>query len=190
MSRSKRDELVQKALWLFYQNGFHATGMDLVAQETGVSKTSIYKHFRTKEELILAALQLRDENFRSWLYARMALHSQEPEAQLLAIFDAVKEWCSEETFQGCMFVKASAEYQSSDHAINQNAMQHKHALADKFAELADQAGFAQPRVLANQILVLKEGAVALAAMSHTADPADNAQTMAQMLLSQAARNPS
>ena len=61
MQQTKRDELVRKALDTFYRNGFHATGMDMIASETGVSKTSIYKHFRTKEDLILAVLRLRDE---------------------------------------------------------------------------------------------------------------------------------
>ena len=59
MSASKRDQLVQNALTVFYQNGFHATGMDKLVAETGVSKTSMYKHFRTKEDLIQAALRLR-----------------------------------------------------------------------------------------------------------------------------------
>ena len=61
MRQTKRDELVEKALIVFYENGFHATGMDTLVAKTGISKTSIYKHFRTKEDLILAALQLRDQ---------------------------------------------------------------------------------------------------------------------------------
>ncbi len=65
MCPSKRDELLQKALKIFYRAGFHATGMDLFAAETGISKTSMYKYFRTKEDLILAVLRPRDENFRN-----------------------------------------------------------------------------------------------------------------------------
>ena len=71
MSASKRDELVRKALKIFYKNGFIATGMDKVVAETGISKTSMYNHFRTKEDLILAVLRLRDENFRNWLTRRI-----------------------------------------------------------------------------------------------------------------------
>ena len=66
MRPTKRDELISKALGAFYRTGFQATGMDRLAVETGVSKTSMYKHFRTKEELILAALRLRDEQFRNF----------------------------------------------------------------------------------------------------------------------------
>ena len=79
MRPNKRDELVQKALKVFYTNGFHATGMDMIAAETGISKTSIYKHFRTKEDLILAVLRLRDEHFRNWLYRRMEELGNTPE---------------------------------------------------------------------------------------------------------------
>ncbi len=185
MSRNKRDELVQKSLWLFYRNGFHATGMDLVAKETGVSKTSIYKHFRTKEELILAALQLRDENFRGWLFGRMGELSSTPKGQLLAIFDAMEEWFLQDGFQGCMFIKASAEYQAQDHAINQQSLDHKKLLAEHFEVLARVAGAADPLELAKHLLILKEGAIVLAAMSHTPDAARDAKTVAEMLIAKA-----
>ena len=71
MRPTKRDELVSKALSAFYRAGFQAIGMDRLAVETGVSKTSMYKHFRTKEDLIQAALRLRDEQFRNWLFRRI-----------------------------------------------------------------------------------------------------------------------
>lgn len=187
MSRNKREELVERALWLFYRNGFHATGMDLVAKETGVSKTSIYKHFRTKEDLIVAVLQLRDERFRSWLFGRMDTLGDTPEEQLLAIFDALEEWFCEDNFQGCMFIKASAEFQSQDHAINQHALAHKQFLAERFSEIAQNAGFSNPAELANRLLVLKEGAIVLAAMSHSADAAYHARGAAQILLETAPR---
>ena len=60
----------EKALVIFYREGFHAAGMDLLSEETGISKTTMFKHFRTKEDLILAVLRLRDENFRNWLFRR------------------------------------------------------------------------------------------------------------------------
>ncbi|MFT7041116.1 MAG: AcrR family transcriptional regulator, partial [Paracoccaceae bacterium] len=92
MRPSKRDELVRKALAIFYRDGFHAAGMDLLAAETGISKTSMYKHFRTKEDLILAVLRLRDEEFRNWLFRRMERSADTPRARLLAMFDALAEW--------------------------------------------------------------------------------------------------
>lgn len=184
MSHNKRAELIQNALPLFYRNGFHATGMDLVAKETGVSKTSIYKHFRTKEELIRAVLQLRDENFRTWLFGRMEALSDTPKGQLLAMFDALEEWFFEDKFQGCMFIKASAEFQSKEDAINLQSFDHKRLLEDHFHNLAAEAGYAQATRLARELLLLKEGAIVLAAMSHSHAPAMQAKRMAAVLLSE------
>ncbi|MGH1414162.1 MAG: TetR/AcrR family transcriptional regulator [Pelagimonas sp.] len=183
MSHNKRAELIRKSLDLFYRNGFHATGMDLVAKETGVSKTSIYKHFRTKEELILAVLRLRDENFRNRLFRRMEEISDTAEGQLFALFDALEEWFQQDGFQGCMFIKASAEYQEREHPINAQALEHKRLLLEHFTQLATAAEYENPRALACQILVLKEGAIVLAAMSHSCDPANDARKAAKVLLS-------
>lgn len=182
MSQNKRAELIRKALLLFYRNGFHATGMDLVAKETGVSKTSIYKHFRTKDELILAVLRLRDENFRNWLFRRMEELSDTPQGQLLAMFDALQEWFQEDGFRGCMFVKASAEFQEADNAINTQAYAHKHLLMDHLEDLAVRAGAENAKALAHQLLILKEGAIVLAAMSHSDAAASEAKAVARQLI--------
>ena len=69
--QSRRDELVDTALRLFYTRGFNATGIDKILAEAGVAKMTLYKHFRSKEELILAALNRRDEQFRNWLMGEM-----------------------------------------------------------------------------------------------------------------------
>ncbi|MCV6591591.1 MAG: TetR/AcrR family transcriptional regulator [Silicimonas sp.] len=183
MSRNKRDELIRNALKIFYRNGFNATGMDLVAKETGVSKTSIYNHFRTKDELILAVLRLRDEDFRNWLFRRMEDLADTPQGQLLAMFDALEEWFAEDGYQGCMFVKASAEFQDAENAINRQSYAHKVLLEDHLTRLTEAAGCDAPRALARQLLILKEGAIVLAAMSHDKAPAREAKSVAQQLLS-------
>lgn len=182
MSQNKRAELIRKALLLFYRNGFHATGMDLVAKETGVSKTSIYKHFRTKEELILAVLRLRDENFRNWLFRRMEDLADTPKGQLLAMFDALEEWFLDDGFKGCMFIKASAEFQEPDDAINAQAYAHKRLLVDHLEELGSQAKLENPYGVARQLLMLKEGAIVIAAMSHSEISAQEAKAIAKLLL--------
>ena len=64
--------------------------MDRLAKETGVSKTAIYKYFRTKEELILATLRLRDEQFRNWMTRRIEALAPDPKGRLIAIFDALQ----------------------------------------------------------------------------------------------------
>ncbi len=118
MSESKRDQLVQRALQVFYQGGFHAVGMDRLAKETGVSKTAIYKHFRTKDDLILATLRLRDDNFRNWMIRGIEEEAETPEARLYAIFDVLGKWFAEPQFLRCMFIKAASEYHDRKHPVH------------------------------------------------------------------------
>ena len=178
MRPTKRDELVQKALQAFYRNGFHATGMDMLVAETGISKTSMYKHFRTKEDLILAVLRLRDEHFRNWLYRRMEELADTPRQQLLAMFDALEEWFDEPGYKGCMFIKASSEYQEASHPIHKQSADHKRMLETHITELAEKAGLANPSSLARQLLLLKEGAIITAHLGHTDNPAQDAKETA------------
>jgi AcrR family transcriptional regulator len=172
MSASKRDDLVQNALKAFYQGGFHAIGMDRLAKETGVSKTAIYKHFRSKDDLILATLRLRDEHFRNWLMRRTEALAEDPRDRLVAAFDALAEWFLEPGFRGCMFIKASSEYQDRDNPIHVAAAEHKRLVRRWFEELAVAAGVVEPRLLAEHLLIIKEGAIVLA---HLHDPAKIAQ---------------
>jgi AcrR family transcriptional regulator len=182
MRQTKRDELVQKALKVFYANGFHATGMDMIAAETGISKTSIYKHFRTKEDLILAVLRLRDEYFRNWLYRRMEELADTPKLQLIAMFDALEEWFDDPKYKGCMFIKASSEYQDSGSPIHKQSAEHKHLLEKHITELAKQANLMKPDLIARQLLLLKEGAIVTAHLGHTDNAAKDAKLAAVELL--------
>ncbi len=182
MRQTKRDELVQKALQAFYRNGFNATGMDRLVADTGISKTSMYKHFRTKEDLILAVLRLRDEQFRNWLYRRMEDLGKTPRQQLVALFDALEEWFDEPGYRGCMFIKASSEFQDAKHPIHKQSADHKRMLEDHITKLAAQAGYAEPGALARQLLLLKEGAIVTAHLGHTEHPARDAKAAALVLL--------
>jgi AcrR family transcriptional regulator len=184
MRPSKRDELVRKALDVFYQDGFHATGMDRLSAETGISKTTMFKHFHTKEELILAVLRLRDENFRNWLQRRME-DAPTPKDRLLAMFDALAEWFATPGFRSCMFIKAASEYPDPAHPIHAQAAQHKRLLFLQIEKLARAAGAEDPAALARTLLMLKEGAIVTAHLGHEANPAGTARAAAQTLLSAA-----
>ncbi len=185
MRPTKRDELVHKALQAFYRNGFHATGMDKLVDETGISKTSMYKHFRTKEDLILAVLRLRDEHFRNWLYRRMEDLAGTPQDQLIAMFDALEEWFGEPGYKGCMFIKASSEYQDAAHPIHKQSADHKRMLEVHMTGLAEQAGLPEPGAIARQLLLLKEGAIVTAHLGHTETPAQDAKAAARLLVAAA-----
>lgn len=181
MRPSKRDELVRKALEIFYREGFHATGMDLLAAETGISKTTMFKHFRTKEDLILAVLRLRDENFRNWLFRRME-EAGGPRAQLSAMFDALSEWFASPEFRSCMFIKAASEYPDPRHPIHAQSAEHKRMLFLQLVKITEAAGAEDPASLARALLLLKEGAIVTAHIGHELDPAADAKAAAEALL--------
>lgn len=185
MRPTKRDELVGKALRTFYAGGFHATGMDRLVEETGISKTSMYKHFRSKEDLILAALKLRDEQFRAWLFGRMAALGRTPRERLLALFDALAEWVAEPDFRGCMFVKAASEFQEAKDPIHAQAAAHKVLLFEHLKDLAAEAGAKEPAALARQLLILKEGAIVTAQVEGRPEAAAEAKAAAETLLDSA-----
>lgn len=179
---SKRDELVSKATEVFYRHGFQATGMDRLVAETGISKTSIYKHFGTKDDLIVATLKLRDEHIRSWLFQRMTELADTPREQLIAMFDALDEWFAQPDFHGCMFAKACSEFQDPDHPINREASDHVAKLAAQLAEIAARAGLPGPQDLARRLSLLKEGAVVLATMGREGRPALEAKAIATSIV--------
>lgn len=175
---TKRDELVRKATEIFYRHGFQATGMDRLVAETGISKTSIYKHFETKDDLIVATLRLRDEHIRGWLFRRMAELADTPRGQLIAMFDALDEWFAEPDFHGCMFAKACSEFQDPDHPINREATDHVAKLAAQLSDIAARAGLPNPEDVARRLSLLKEGAVVLATMGRDGRPAMEARAIA------------
>ena len=185
MRPSKRDELLQKALKVFYRNGFHATGMDMLASETGISKTSMYKYFRTKEDLILAVLRMRDDNFRNWFVRQVEDRASNPRDQLIAMFDVLSDWFDEPDFRSCMFIKASSEYQEIDDSIYAQSAEHKRLMFVYSRDVAAKAGAKEPDALAHQLMLLKEGAIVTAHMGYSENPAADAKSAALQLINQA-----
>ena len=129
-----------------------------------------------------AALRLRDEHFRNWLYRRMEELADTPRQQLIAMFDALEEWFDEPGYKGCMFIKASSEYQDASHPIHKQSADHKRMLERLITKLAEKAGLADPSTLARQLLLLKEGAIVTAHLGHTDTPAQDAKMAAVQLL--------
>ena len=184
VSTSKRDILVRKTKEVLYRDGFHATGMDKLVKETGVSKMTIYKHFRTKEDLILAALRLRDEEFRSSFFRKIEAAASTPKGRLLAIFDAIAEWIASRDFHSCMFIKAASEYQDPNHPINITATEHKDLILDFIRDLAEKAAARDPDVLARQLFMLVEGETVTAFMMRKGGIARDAKKAAEILINQ------
>ncbi|MCB1713836.1 MAG: hypothetical protein KDK04_19160 [Candidatus Competibacteraceae bacterium] len=105
-----------------------------------------------------------------------------PRQQLIAMFDALEEWFDEPGYKGCMFIKASSEYQDASHPIHKQSADHKRMLERHITKLAEKAGLADPSTLARQLLLLKEGAIVTAHLGHTDTPAQDAKMAAVQLL--------
>lgn len=165
---------------LFYDRGIHAVGVDTIAEAAQVTKKTIYDRFRSKDNLISAYLERRDQQYRQWLTDWVNDHSDtEP---LLAVFDALHRWMAERGPRGCAFVNAYAELADPGHPAHRIAREQKAWLCNYLHDLAASTGHDRPDVLANQLLALHEGAIVL--YSAGADPhaATTAQEAATTLL--------
>src|ERR671917_632319 len=183
MRRSEiRDHLLETALRLFNQHGYTATGVDLIIAEAGVAKTTLYRHFETKEDLILAALERQDEQSRDAMRAFVEQRTSDPVGRLLATFDWLEAWFRDEQFRGCPFVSAAGEHKDTANPVFRAAVLHKRLALAYFEELAHAARFAEPKRIAAEINLLHEGAIAVAQMTRTAEPARQAKRMAAQLL--------
>ena len=185
MASARRDHLVDTALRLFCENGFHATGIDRILAAAGVAKMTLYKHFKSKDELILATLRRRDEQFRNWFMRAVERRAKTPRARLRAIFDVLEDWFRGESFTGCTFINASAEFADHDDPIHAAAAEHKRLVQAYVRDLAAAAGAADPDALAGELMLLMEGAIVLAHVAGQTDAAGQAGRTADKLLDQA-----
>ncbi len=181
-AETKRDQVIDTALRLFNARGFNATGIDSIIAEAGVAKMTLYKHFKSKDELIEAALRRRDERFRDELMAFVEQHADTPRDRLLVLFDAYKEWFSRDTFRGCMFLNAAAEFSQITDSIRAIAREHKRLITIYVRGLAAAAGAGNPEQLADQLVLLLDGAISNAQVCLDPKWADRAKEAAAVLL--------
>ncbi len=182
MARSRREELVETALELFQRQGFQATGIDRILAEAGVAKMTLYHHFRSKDELIIAALRLRDERFRNDFMKRVEGRADTPAEALLAIFDVLAELVDRGEFYGCTFINACAEYGDPDSPIHALAAEHKRLVQMYVREFAEAAGVRDPEGLACQLCILMDGAIVTAQVSGDPDAVRRARQAAVLLI--------
>jgi len=175
------ERLLGTASELFYREGIGATGVDTVSGRAGVSKRTLYNRFGGKDGLVAAYLRDRDEQW--WAYLRdVAGGLTGPEEELLAVFDAYGDWLVGDDFRGCAFANAQAEIPDPDHPALAVARTHKEKVREHLAALAGEAGFREPEALAEKLLLLLEGAVAMAAMRRSSGPLETARSTALELM--------
>ncbi len=179
---TKRDQLIDAALELFDAGGFHATGIDAIIARAGVAKMTLYKHFGSKEELIVAALDRQSEDALACMKSKIEASSSDPEERLLAIFDIAEKQCADKGWRGCAFLRASGEFGDLDCAVHAAAANHGARMHEFVSQLCSDAGVTNPACLAQQLLVLHTGAIASAQIAGGTDPVCSARTSARILI--------
>jgi AcrR family transcriptional regulator len=188
MKGSTRQRLIEAAARRFYRDGFRNVGIDQILADVGISKTAFYKHFQSKEDVMLAALETKSQ----WLqqtFRSMVRERGGPTAlgQLYAVLDVVETITDSDEFQGCIFVNAAMEFPLPHDPAHVAAAENKQAIEDIIYDLAVQAGADDPRALAKEVCLIMEGTYVARHVTGAPDTLDYARRIARMVI--AARCP-
>jgi AcrR family transcriptional regulator len=177
--KSARERLLAAAEELFYGEGINTVGIDRVIERAGVAKASLYDAFGSKEELIRCYLAARHDARVARMEEKLARYDT-PREKLLGIFDAMTEMMASPTFRGCAFVRAGAEMHSAP-KVKAVIDESRAWLRALFRDLAKQCGAAHPDRLAQQLVILYDGA-AVSAQMDGRGPMAAVKPLALMLL--------
>jgi AcrR family transcriptional regulator len=178
---SARDRLLSAATRLFCKNGINATGIDAIIDEAGTAKTTLYKLFGSKTNLVHAVLETEGRQWREWFIGAIESGGGSAERKLARIFPALKHWFGQERFYGCPFINAVGEHDKDQKQFRAIAMRHKKVVLSHIERLADEMGAAEPEVLAHQLGLLMDGAIVAAMVSRNPGVADTAGLSASLL---------
>jgi AcrR family transcriptional regulator len=182
-----RTRLLETADRLFYAEGFRAVGIDRVIAEANVAKATLYAHFPSKDDLILAVLKHREETskkaFQEWMDEYLK-HDKDP---LLAFFFALKEWFQSPRFRGCVFINANVELADPNHPGSEFARGYKYRFTNFLKSLIEPILGEKAAQITPAVSLLVEGAIVTAVLQGTSDAADVAREAALNLIRQAER---
>jgi AcrR family transcriptional regulator len=171
---SAHDRLLSAATHLFCKNGINATGIDAIIDEAGTAKTTLYKLFGSKTNLVNAVLESEGRQWREWFIASIEQGGGDAETKLARIFPALKSWFGEERFYGCPFINAVGEHDKDAKQFRAIAMKHKKVVLAHIEKLAGEMGATEPETLAHQLALLIDGAIVAAMVSRNPGVADTA----------------
>jgi AcrR family transcriptional regulator len=177
-----RDRILASAYDLFSRKGVRAVGVDEVIARAEVAKATLYRHFASKDDLVLAFLQEREQVWtKDWVEAEARRRGDTPEDQLLAIFDLFDEWFQREDFEGCSFINLLLEMNDRETPIGRaSAVANIRSIV---RGLAEEAGLSEPEQFAHSWHILMKGSI-VAASEGDRDAARRAQAMGRLLIAQ------
>ena len=188
MPSSKRTDLLDAAERLFVAHGFGAVGIQQVLKEAGVARRTLYLHFASKDELVVAVLDRLDQAWRESTSAYVNRSATTPRERLSAVFAALRADVGRSEFSGCVFARAAAEYGAGrrrgvqSHPALAAAVAHQSWIRDWLTRLATEAGAAQPQTLALQLGTLFDGAMTCAQTKRCPRALDAAVAAAELLI--------
>ena len=177
-----RQRLLETADRLFYQDGTRSVGIDRVIAEAGVAKMTLYTHFPSKDDLILAVLQYREERVLEFFRSAMERHAARTRDKLRAFFAALKDWFESPGFRGCAFQNAAVELADPAHSATHFVRDHKRRFADMVRGLVEESIGKSAAKLAPAIAMLVEGAIMTAVVQGRPDAATVARDAALRLI--------
>jgi AcrR family transcriptional regulator len=178
-----RDRILAAAYELFASRGIRDVGVDEVIERAGVAKATLYRHFPSKDDLVIAFLELREERWTlEWVEAEATRRGTTPEEQLLAIFGLFDEWFHREDFEACSFVNVLLEM-GPEHPAGKASVQHLANIRSIVRKLAEESGLRDPESFARSWHILMKGSIVSAAEGD-AEAAQRARSMARLLIEQ------
>jgi len=179
-----RQRILDSAYDLFSRRGVRAVGIEEVIKSASVAKATLYRHFKSKDELVLAFLQQREELWtKGWVEAEARRRGETPEEQLLAIFDLFHEWFQKDDFEGCSFINGLLEMNDRGTPIGKASADHLNTIRSIIRSLAKEAGLRDPEQFAHSWHILMKGSI-VAAGEGDRDAARRAQAMGRLLIEQ------
>jgi AcrR family transcriptional regulator len=177
-----RQRILDTAYNLFSQHGVRAVGVDRIVAESGVAKMSLYRHFPSKDALVLSFLQEREERWtKDWLRSEVEHRGASPAGRMLAIFDVFGEWFQLAEFEGCSFINVLLEFDDRGSAVHQASVAHLSNIRSFVSGLAAHAGASDPDALAHKWHILMKGSI-VAASEGDQLAATRARDMGRLLL--------
>jgi AcrR family transcriptional regulator len=178
-----RERILATAYELFSRRGIRDVGIDEVIERAGVAKATLYRHFPSKDDLVVAFLERREELWTlAWVEAEAKRRGTTPEDQLLAIFELFDEWFHREDFEACSFINVLLEM-GPEHRVGQASVRHLASIRSIVGRLAEEAGLRDPASFAHSWHILMKGSI-VAAAEGDAEAAKRAHSMARLLIEQ------
>lgn len=178
-----REKILKTATDLFQTRGINSTGVDTIVAVAGTTKMTLYKHFQTKEGLILEVLKESQKDFQTWLDDK--LNSKAPADKIKKLFDFIEEWITSPTFLGVGFLKASAEFPNEENPIHQLSSKQSREFRQYINQLATEANIKDANGLSLQLSLLFEGAVQAEQMKRGSGAIKHAKKAAKLLIDSA-----